>query len=218
MAIAMNNLCYVVSAIKDGYIPIIDMKHYTNRYFKDNREYKDNAWEYYFEQPVGCNLGDIDDFSEVIISKAGNDIDGLKSPSAFEIPTELQDYKLPKKLQEYKECFNKYIKFNKDTKLYLEEQYKKIIGDNESGTDYAVRKTVAHPKQPSISQLIKKVKNTLKKYPDIKKIYLATEDLDIYNALKNEFKDLILDNGQERVSYKNKENKYKFLSQVESRA
>ena len=49
----------IAEAIKLGYIPIIDMQHHDNQYFKDGRKFKDNVWEYYFKQPFGIDLNDI---------------------------------------------------------------------------------------------------------------------------------------------------------------
>ena len=221
MAIVLNSLCYIICSLNDGFIPVIDMKHYINQYFKDNRIYKDNSWEYYFEQPFGYTLNDIDENCDVTISRTGDDLDDIKPPTVMDLPLEMNDYKQCNKLQKYKDSFKKYIKFNSETKKYLEEKYQSITGGEENilgvfarGTDYKIRKTVDHPVQPNNIQIINKIKTVLKKYPEIKKIYLATEDLDIYNKLKSEFKDMIIDNGQYRISYKNKENKYKFLSQV----
>lgn len=56
-------------AYDNGYIPIVDMKHYANQYFKDGRIFKDNSWEYFFEQPSGIGLDDIQDEDEIVISK-----------------------------------------------------------------------------------------------------------------------------------------------------
>ena len=67
-AILSNYISHVLYAIDNGLIPIVDLKHYQNQYFKDGRTYKDNSWEYFFEQPCGYSLNDIDSDSEVIIS------------------------------------------------------------------------------------------------------------------------------------------------------
>ena len=58
-AIVDSIINHSLYAKKQGLIPIIDMKNYSNQYFKDNKEYKDNVWEYFFEQPCKFSLEDI---------------------------------------------------------------------------------------------------------------------------------------------------------------
>jgi len=57
---------YIICSWK-GYIPVVDMKHYTNQYFKDGRTFKDNAWEYFFEQPCGYTLEDIENSLNCVV-------------------------------------------------------------------------------------------------------------------------------------------------------
>ncbi len=224
MSIVFCNLNLTLFAEKNGYIPIVDMQHYSNQYFKENRVYKDNTWEYYYEQPYGCLLSDIENKSEVIISNHEQDLANISPPVDKDLPVELTDYKLDERLRQYKSYFNKYIRFNNETKKYLDDKYNQIIGKEQNvlgvfarGTDYIVRRTENHWVQPNAKQLIKKVKKILNNYPEITKIYIATEDLDIFKAFKSEFKDMLIDNNQYRISYKNKENKFKYLSQIPSK-
>ena len=67
-AIVNSVINHCIYAKKQGYIPVINMKHYKNQYFKDNKAYKDNSWEYFFEQPAGYTLDDIKEEDEFIIS------------------------------------------------------------------------------------------------------------------------------------------------------
>ena len=46
-SIVKTTLNHVVYASNNNYIPIVDLKHYKNPYFKENREFKDNIWEYF---------------------------------------------------------------------------------------------------------------------------------------------------------------------------
>ena len=221
-AIVFQYMYNIIWAVKNDYIPIVDMMHYNNSYFKDNREFRDNVWEYYFEQPFNITLNDIDEESEVIIGHhEWYENNKMNPPEVTDLPVELVNYKQDERLSNYKNYYKKYIRFNAETYAYIEKQYNTITGNEKEilgvfarGTDYMIRRTNNHCIQPKPDELIKKIKSVLKKYPEIKKIYLATEDLDIFNIFKSEFKDMLLDNGQYRVSYKNKENKYKLLNQI----
>ena len=65
---------HILYAISKGFIPIVDLKHYKNQYFKDGREYKDNSWEYFLEQPLGYSIDDIpDDAGDGMIVVGGGD-------------------------------------------------------------------------------------------------------------------------------------------------
>ncbi len=111
-----------------------------------------------------------------------------------------------------------YLKFSDEIQKYIEEQYKKIT-ENETeilgiilrGTDYTKLKPQGHHIQPSLTMVIDKAKELLKKY-HYKKIWLATEDIDIYNQFKEEFGDLLLENKQ--YMYKYNSNNDKYLSEI----
>lgn len=202
-AIYFQTLTYIVYALKQGYIPIVDMKHYYNQYFKDNRVYKDNTWEYFFEQPCGYTLNDIDDNSEILIAKSSDLTDGIN------LGMFLKD--IPKSRIIFKDYFNK-VKFNSDIKKYLEDSYNSIIGEEKEvlgilcrGTDYINNKPYAHPVQPDPKIVIKKAKKLLQLY-NYKKIWLATEDNNIYQKFKKEFGDLLIENPQYR--FPNTSNNY----------
>ena len=55
-------------AVKQGYIPVIDMQNGRNTYLEEGKVGRENAWEYYFEQPCGYRLADIRDAKNVILS------------------------------------------------------------------------------------------------------------------------------------------------------
>ena len=46
-AILIGYIGHALYAINNQMIPVIDLKHYKNQYFKDGRTYKDNTWEYF---------------------------------------------------------------------------------------------------------------------------------------------------------------------------
>lgn len=43
-------------ALSKKYLPVVDMKNYPNSYLAPEKLGKENAWEYYFEQPLGIEL------------------------------------------------------------------------------------------------------------------------------------------------------------------
>jgi len=198
---------YCLFAIESGFVPIIDFKHNENQYFRHNRIYKDNSWEYFFEQPCGYTLDDIKDDDEVVVA---TDYQKTKKDKFFNddlIPSNPQKI-MDGNLKEIKDFSNEYIRFNKELTAYVEKEYNRIIGDKKDvlgvlirGTDYTIRRSHNEPIQPKIKNLFSKIRSYLNKYPEISHIYLATEDSNIYSKFKEEFGDMILDNNQYRYSY-----------------
>ncbi len=213
---------HVRYAFQNGYVPIVDFKHYDNLYFKDDRKYHDNSWEYFFEQPMQKNLNDITSETSVIISPDTHIVDEQTSiVNSGDIP-ETEDDILTARQKDIKENFSKYIRLNKETEDYLKKESSKILKDVHfdeilgvlyRGTDYNSNKAKFEYAQSSVNQFIENIKAFLKKNPKIKKIYLATEDDEAYQLFKNTFGNQLLDNGQYRYSSKEKE---KLLFEISS--
>lgn len=181
------------------------MQHSASLFFKDGRVYKDNVWEYFFEQPANVTLKDLDENS-LIIMKDRKDI----LPYYNSAPSIYTDIK------KYKEYFLKHyktfelIKFNKETQEYLDEIYSKTIGTETEvlgiilrGTDYTSLRPPLHKIQPDIKDVIKKAKELYKRF-HYKKIWVSTEDEDVYQIFKKEFSNILIDNFQ--YKYKSRKN------------
>lgn len=192
-AIYYQILWHIIYAFDNGYIPVVDMQHYYNQYFKDNRIYKDNSWEYYFKQPCNISLNDLTEDCNIIISKDDDINEGLSFESF------LRD--IDESRKKYKKYFN-VIKFQDEIEAYLNKCCEEITGGDYNilgilcrGTDYVKNHPYAHPVQPKTEDVIKKAKELIKRF-NYKRIWLATEDLEIYNMFKKEFGDLIIENKQ----------------------
>lgn len=192
----------ILYSINNDSIPIIDLKHYDNQYFKKGRIYKDNTWEYFFEQPYGITLDNILEEDEVsLLTFAERSSIDKYSVSALS----------PNPDKKLKELHKKFIKFNPETLKYINNKYDNIIGNKNNilgilarGTDYTKRRTYGEPIQPKINTLIKQTRLYLKKYPEITNIYIATEDAEIFSLFKREFGNILLDNNQFRFKYSEK--------------
>ena len=220
-AIWISYLSHILYAIDNGFIPIIDLKHYKNQYFRDGRVYKDNTWEYFFEQPCGYSLDDIEPNSEVVISNNVLFNQNRKDNITVNITPVSGVTINDKHLMELKSRYQSFFKLSPTAKQFVEETYNKVIGNDPNvlgvlcrGTDYISRRSFGEPIQPSPSQVIGKVHEFLKKHPEITKIYLATEDNSIYETFKKEFGERLVDNNQYRFSYSDKEKP--FLSDIKT--
>ena len=189
-------------ADKKGYLVVVDMKNYSSQYHNKGELGAVNVWEEFFEQPSGYSLDDIKNSRNIIISKKA------ECPSPEYLMGNTVFYDDQRRIAHFHYLFNKYIKFNSRTREYLDNKIDmlfngkgKILGVLCRGTDYVLKKPKGHPIQPNPEDVIKDSKEIMKKY-GCSYIFLATEDLDIFNLFKSTFSDQLLYIDQRRVSKK----------------
>lgn len=188
---------YVLYAIEHNYIPVVDLRYSFTQYFKDDRQYWDNPWEYFFKQPNNVSPDDIKSGGKVILSPHSGWSDNKYRIFPSELPLSKKEEKHPLVMEYYK-----YMQFNEEIQAYLNEGLRNIFGGEKDvlgiivrGTDFVETKPKGHAIQPTAPMIIEKVKE-LQKTLTFKKIYLATEDANIYKEIKNAFGDMLIDNSQ----------------------
>ncbi len=188
---------HIIYALEKNMIPVIDLKHFQNQYFKDDRAFKDNAWEYYFEQPAGIGLDDIEEDANIVIAEPNLWANNKYIINPIMIPVEKNYKKLP-----YTTEYLEYLKFKPDIKIYLDDCYtknfknsKNVLGVICRGSDYTELKPLKHQIQPNPKDVLNKAKE-LMTTSEYEKIYLATEDANIYKMFEEEFEDKLIKNIQ----------------------
>lgn len=202
----ITNLGEIKKAIDNGHIPIIDMQNYKNIYLDESKLGKENAWEYYFQQPMNYSLNNIKSTDKV---KLNNFYKLSQYPDPYiDIGNELNMW------QEYAK---KYIKLQPHIEKKINEEYNhlilkkdRVLGVLARGTDYTSLKPYGHPIQPEVDVLIKKVKEEKEKQ-NYNKIFLASEDKDIVKKFKEEFGDALIRNKQSLKNYDGKS----YIGQIE---
>lgn len=196
----ITNLKRIDDAVKKGYIPIIDMQNDFNIYLSEDKIGKENAWEYYFNQPMGYSLDDIKKSKNVIIGSGAVpdmfpylDIDFLMGRTG--------------ELAYWKEIVKRYITINEKTQKLVDEEYKrlfeshdKVLGVKCRGTDYSRGKPKNHPIQPTPEQAVMKAKEIFKER-ECTKVFLATEDVEYYNAFLKAFGNKLITNKKNYFEY-----------------
>lgn len=215
-SIYITTLARIDEALKKKYIPIVDMQNNFNIYLDEEKLGKENAWEYYFEQPMGYTLDAIKKSKNVIIG------DG-SVPEMF--PYMDIDFLMGKKgnIEYWKKLAKKYIRVNAEIKetadsIYnsLFSKYDKVLGVRCRGTDYKKMKLTNHPIQPEIPEVLREVKRIVKEYR-CTKIFLMTEDATYYDACKKEFGDMVITYKDDFVTYTEGAIGEAMYNQVESR-
>ena len=199
----VTNIRYIDRAIKNKLIPVIDMKNYDNAYHINSTIGKKNIWEYYFEQPYK-NYG----LDEVYTSQNVCLTDIRILPSREEEPDFTMEFLGNiKAISHFRKIAHDYIRLNEETSILINNQYKKIICDGDyvlgvvlRGTDYTWSRPKNHPIQPSVEEIVRKCKEVMKER-ECNKIFLATEDRNIFDAFINEFGAKCVTNDKKFVNY-----------------
>lgn len=183
MSLYINVLKNLEYGISKGYTCLVDFKNYKTQYF-DPLNPSQNIWDLFFTQPSSIKLEDAYHSKNVILS--GLNINWYNS-NIFN--NKFDDYKV-----QHDFAF-KYIDFSKDVKSAVDHELltigiksSELIGLYLRGTDYVALKPSGHPIQPTPYQGIEIVDSYLKKHPDIKGIFLVTEDYSYYQIIKNYYK------------------------------
>ena len=183
-SLVMTNMAMVKYALDKGYVPIVDMQTEKNTYLDEEQVGKINAWEFYFEQPCGYSLNDIVKSKKIILG-CGLIGKSLDFPGD-NITRNVDEY------QKWRKFFDQYFKVKKDIREEAESlkknlfQGERVLGVLCRGTDYVNTRPKDHPVQPSIDQMIDKVRSVMKEQ-ECTRIYLTTEDADIYEQFQKEF-------------------------------
>ena len=177
-----SNLIYVINHLKiakeNDFEPFVDMQNFKTIYNEKYTLNKTlNAWEYYFEQVSKNSIRDVYKSHKVIIT----------------------DNKFYKKFKHtitknnLNQIAKKYLKTKKifilEANNFVKKNFKnKTLGIHYRGTSY--KTSANHPFPPTKKQIIDRSKYLIKKYK-YNKIFLCTEEEEIFQALNKEFGDKI---------------------------
>lgn len=192
-SIFITTLQRIDNALKAGYIPIVDMQNDFNIYLSEEQIGKENAWEYYFEQPMGYSLADIQNSSNVIIGSGA-------VPDMFPYLDIDFLYGRTGELAYWRELVQKYIRLSPQAADVVEREYNrlfskqdKVLGVKCRGTDYSKGKPKNHPIQPTPEQAVEKAEEIFRAQ-NCTKVFLATEDAAFYQIFSEHFGDRLIAN------------------------
>lgn len=170
-------------ANKKGYISYVDFKNYRTQYYDG----KNNCWDYFFTQPSKITIDEAYNSKNVILSgvtlKANEDVTLFKDSIFFNDKLCKYCNNLIWKNIKISDKVNKIVDKEKD-KINIENS----IGVYIRGTDYTKLQPTGEYIQPNIEEVIEKISEFEKKYPD-SNIFLVTEDKKNYDKLKENFRD-----------------------------
>ena len=201
-AIVVHQLGHIARAVDKGMIPVVDLQNNPSQYLAADKIFQENAWEYFFEQPVmkpgggAYSLADVNKAKNVVINKTT--FSDLESIYYFGY----KDYNDASKINHLKKYYEKHIRLNAETARFVERKHaelfankNRVIGVHCRGTDFTALKPPGHPIQPRPESVIEKCDELIKLH-DCDALYLATEDAGIYSLFEKHYGGfLIRDNG-----------------------
>lgn len=194
LAIVKSTLSHIIYAYEHNLVPVVDLLNCDCQYI--DKASPQNVWETFFIQPAKFSLKDIERCKNIIISK---NIQVPRKKYGFRVEALHGNAKL---LEEYRDEYKQNIFFNPSTKEFVENKFKEIVGSKEKilgvlarGTDYLDCHPKGHPVQPNPKKIIIRAQEIMHTY-GYKYVFLATEDLRIYNLFKETFGGQLLFSGQ----------------------
>lgn len=188
---------HIKNAIERGMIPIIDMQYYPNMYYTDKETIgKINWWEYCFKQPFPYTLDEVYKSKNVVLCNGMYDGQLSEISDAEKI---MENHKI---VSEYMQLSPRAEKLCRGEWKRIKGDAKKILGVKCRGTDYTGLKPFGHSICPSAQMTIDKIEELMQQWGEkgfhYERIFVATEDEEILQILKEHFQELVIYNASYR--------------------
>ena len=184
-------LARVKYAKTKGWIPVVDMQNYPSSYLAPEKFGKENAWEYYFEQPMGICLEEAQNGESIVLCGEEYQIPppwGMTSwwKSRKDLFAEWQNLVKDGYLKIKPKIMEEVLAIRE--KLFPPKE--RILGAHLRGTDYLTRPH-AHSIPPPTEYALRVVIEKMHEWK-CDKLFLATEDKNILKIFQESFGDYLL--------------------------
>ncbi len=202
-------------ALNNGWLPVVDMQNYPNAYLSPEKLGKENAWEYYFEQPLRIGVEEAYNGENVILSTGEEFWPCPNWGMAFfeNRDNTLTEWRMLLKLGLLK-IKPKRLKELEDVRQKLFSPKDRVLGVLLRGTDYVVRRLRNHPIPPPVEFAASTVFAKLKEWK-CNKIFLATEDKAIVKIFQKVFGEICIVLDRQYVDYNPQTDKSVTMSRID---
>lgn len=211
-------LWHIKYAVEKGYIPVIDLKNYYMAMLQgEESKYKENAWEYYYEQPIeGIILDEVYQSKQVILA------------SMDEIPNiESMKWNIGLTREEnlyWSKWAGKYLRLKREIEEDIQKEYKKLFPKGKKVLGVSVRRNYeqlkqlnkelveGHPEQAGLDEYIKDIDMFLQEW-NCDSFLLSTEDRETCSIFKEKYgeKCILLERNRRHSFENNKPLNYQTL-------
>lgn len=178
---------HVVFANKLGYIPVVDMENYRTLYSEDEPVYGEtNAWNYYFENVGKASLKEAYVSGKYVFAEERplNKYANRFCQAEYRFPTE-------RAIDFYFPVIKKHMRIRPELEKDFERQWMDetkghhVLGIHVRGTD--MRNDLGHPVPAETQKYIEQAKILVNRYPEIDRIFLATDEENILHLFEEAF-------------------------------
>ena len=171
-----------------GFIPVFYIINSTDNMYSDFKG--DDIWGKFMKQPGGTTLDDIKEAKNVYISPNANCLNIMRYMMKCDTD---ESGRLDWSHGFYNDRVEQYISERKS----LLKEPKETLGVLIRGTDYQKTKMPGHNKHADVPMIVEKIKEIETEHP-YKYIYLATEDIEILDEMKNIYGSRLIYTDQQR--------------------
>lgn len=210
-------LGHIKLALEQGYIPVVDMKNYSNTYLEPEKLHKENAWEYYFHQPTDHTLEEAYRSRHVILmdgmppkeahprgqgklyldyfkQKAGD----FQAVSASQKESGGENERNIREEVEYNtRVIREHMRIRREVQAHIGEQYQKLFSKEEKvlgvlcrGTDISLRRPTGHSVMPRTEEMIGRAGELMEQW-GCARIFLTTEETAAVERFREAFGDRV---------------------------
>ena len=199
-------LGHIIEAVEKGYIPVVDLKNcYSYRWQNEEKKGKENAWEYYYEQPMQYTLENIKNSKNIILSSG--------FPSKYHPnPNRIDIYIDSDVRRKYSQYYKKYIRLKDEVQEKIEKSIQELNIDFDNTIAVSTRRAMEYGKRinsdetkwhdmvPELQEIIRYTA-TLKKIWRYKTIFLVIDDQEGKEEFEEAFNSSVVCINRERESY-----------------
>lgn len=186
----MTMLGHFYLADKMGMIPVVDMKNYYSELWQDvSKRGKENSWEYFYEQPAGYTLEDIEKSRHIFLS------DGVHARKAPSYRTTCDS---DKEIEFWNKVYRRFIRLNPQTKSIVDNEMAILNISGKKLMAVAIRRGIewghlvkdkgfeCYYNVPSVTTIIEDAKR-LKEEWQCDGVFLTIDDEEGLELFKKEF-------------------------------
>ncbi len=192
-------LGHIKLALEQGYIPVVDMKNYSNTYLEPEKLHKENAWEYYFHQPTDHTLEEAYRSRHVIL------MDGMPPKEAHPrgqgklyldyFKRKASGTETEKEIRYNTKIIREHMRIRREVETHIEQQYEKLFPEGERvlgvlcrGTDISLRRPAGHSVMPRTEEMIRRAGALMERW-GCSRIFLTTEEAAAVEQFREAFGD-----------------------------
>lgn len=199
-SVVNTTLGHIQRAVKQGFVPVVDMMNYPNAYLAKEKLGIENAWEYFFEQPCNATVDEAKKGKKIVLSSGAP-----VSPRPDDTMSFFDN--VDGELDMWRGVAKKYLRIRAEVMEDIDREYRRlflpqdrVLGVILRGTDYVAKRPKGHPVSPDIKDVLEKTREVMAKY-HCNKVFVGTEDKKYDMIFREQLGEAYISNDCPKVDY-----------------